>query len=42
MAAWYGLKVTNILYQSIIKNMPPHDIYIECFFGGGAILKRKP
>ncbi|MCY4289902.1 MAG: hypothetical protein OXC63_15115 [Aestuariivita sp.] len=22
--------------------MPPHDGYIECFLGGGAILKRKP
>ncbi|MCY4153339.1 MAG: hypothetical protein OXE94_14045 [Aestuariivita sp.] len=22
--------------------MPPHDVFIECFLGGGAILKRKP
>jgi len=29
------------VYQNIINNMPPHDVYIEPFVGGGAILKRK-
>ncbi|WP_262695191.1 DNA adenine methylase [Kordiimonas aquimaris] len=29
------------VYQTIINNQPPHDTYIECFVGGGAILKRK-
>ncbi|MCY4151615.1 MAG: hypothetical protein OXE94_05195 [Aestuariivita sp.] len=42
MAAWFGSKATNGLFQAIIASMPPHDVYIECFLGGGAILKRKP
>ncbi len=24
------------------SSRPPHDVYIEAFLGGGAILKRKP
>lgn len=29
------------VYQSIINQMPPHDVYIEAFLGGGAILRNK-
>ena len=41
MAAWYGSKGTSGLCQAIIAAQPPHDVYIEPFLGGGAILKRK-
>jgi len=42
MSAWFGSKAATGLCQAIIASMPPHDVYIECFLGGGAILKRKP
>ena len=42
MAAWYGSKGATGLSQSIVSAMPPHDVYIEPFLGGGAIMKRKP
>ncbi len=42
MAAWYGSKATTGLSQAIVAAMPPHDVYIEAFLGGGAIMKRKP
>ncbi len=42
MAAWYGSKATTGLCQAIVAAMPPHDVYIEAFLGGGAIMKRKP
>ncbi|WP_299593230.1 DNA adenine methylase [uncultured Tateyamaria sp.] len=29
------------VYQSIINQMPPHDVYIEAFLGGGAIMRNK-
>jgi DNA adenine methylase len=29
------------VYQTIINLMPPHDVYIEPFLGGGAILRQK-
>ncbi|WP_241754008.1 hypothetical protein [Xanthomonas translucens] len=29
------------VYQTIINNIPPHDIYIESHLGGGNILERK-
>jgi DNA adenine methylase len=29
------------VYQTIINCMPPHDLYIEAFLGGGAILRHK-
>jgi DNA adenine methylase len=29
------------VYQAIINQMPPHDVYIEPFLGFGTILKRK-
>ena len=42
MAAWYGSKATTGLCQAIVSAMPPHDVYLEPFLGGGAIMKRKP
>ena len=42
MTAWFGSKATSGLSQAIIAAMPPHDVYIEPFLGGGAIMKRKP
>ncbi len=41
MVAWFGSKATSGLYQAIIALQPPHDVYIEPFLGGGAIMKRK-
>lgn len=29
------------IYQRIINNMPPHDIYVEAFLGSGAVLRNK-
>ncbi len=29
------------VWQSLINQMPPHDVYIEPFLGSGAILRRK-
>lgn len=29
------------MYQRIINLIPPHRVYIECFAGGGAILRNK-
>jgi len=29
------------VYQTLINLMPPHDVYIEPFLGGGAIMRRK-
>jgi site-specific DNA-adenine methylase len=29
------------VYQTIINLMPPHDVYIEPFLGGGAIMRQK-
>jgi DNA adenine methylase len=28
-------------YQKIINQMPPHEVYIEPFFGGGAVMRHK-
>ncbi len=41
MAAWFGSKATSGLCQAIIASRPAHDVYIEPFLGGGAIMKRK-
>lgn len=41
MNSWFGSKATSGLSQAIIAAMPPHDVYIEPFLGGGAIMKRK-
>lgn len=37
---WHGGK--GYLADWIIGNMPPHTLYREPFFGGGAVLFRKP
>jgi site-specific DNA-adenine methylase len=29
------------VYQAIINQMPPHDVYIEPFLGAGAVMRRK-
>ena len=42
MPSWFGSKSTSGLSQAIIAAMPDHDVYIEPFLGGGAIMKRKP
>ena len=39
---YFGSKAAPGLCQAIISLMPPHDLYIEAFLGGGAIMKRKP
>ncbi len=41
MPAWYGSKATSGLCQAIVALQPPHDVYIEPFLGGGAIMRRK-
>ena len=36
-----GGKAGAGVYQTIINLMPPHDLYIEAFVGGGAVLLKK-
>lgn len=36
-----GGKNGSGVYQKIINQMPPHDVYIEPFVGGGAVLRLK-
>lgn len=36
-----GGKAGAGVYQQIINQMPPHDIYVEGFLGGGSIMKIK-
>jgi hypothetical protein len=36
-----GGKSGSGVYQAIINLMPPHDVYIEAFLGGGAIMRIK-
>lgn len=36
-----GGKNGSGVYQKIISMMPPHKVYIECFLGAGAILRKK-
>lgn len=36
-----GGKAGDGVYQRLISLMPPHDVYIEPFLGGGALLQRK-
>ncbi len=39
---YFGSKAVPGLCQAIISLMPPHDVYLEPFLGGGAIMQRKP
>jgi DNA adenine methylase len=39
--AYFGGKSGDGVYQTLINLMPPHDVYIEPFLGGGAILRIK-
>ncbi len=36
-----GGKAGSGVYQKIINQIPPHNVYIEPFLGGGAILRFK-
>lgn len=36
-----GGKAGSGVYQQIISQMPPHDVYVEPFLGGGAVMLRK-
>lgn len=36
-----GGKAGSGVYQRIINQMPPHDVYIEPFLGGGAVMRLK-
>lgn len=37
-----GSKEASGVFQAIIAQMPPHDVYIETHIGGGAIMRFKP
>ena len=39
--AYPGGKSSSGVYQKIINQMPPHDVYIEPFLGGGSVMKYK-
>ena len=39
--AYPGGKAGAGVYQRIINQIPPHDVYIEPFLGDGAVLRRK-
>lgn len=39
--AYLGGKSQSGVYQRIINLIPPHDVYIEPFLGGGAIMRMK-
>jgi len=41
MATYPGGKNGSGVYQKIINQMPPHDVYIEAFVGGGAVMRLK-
>lgn len=39
--SYLGAKSGSGVYQAIISQMPPHDVYIETHLGSGAIMRRK-
>lgn len=41
MSSFPGGKSGAGVYQSIINQMPPHDVYIEPFLGSGGIMRHK-
>jgi site-specific DNA-adenine methylase len=40
--SYLGSKAASGVYQAIIANMSPHDVYIEAFLGSGVVMRRKP
>ncbi|HCN3270845.1 TPA: DNA adenine methylase, partial [Klebsiella michiganensis] len=38
--SYLGSKAASGVYQKIIAEMPPHDVYIETHLGGGAVMLR--
>lgn len=42
MTNWLGSKGGAGVYQTIIANMPPHDVYIETHLGSGLVMREKP
>lgn len=36
-----GGKNGSGVYQKLINQMPPHHMYVECFLGGGAVMRAK-
>lgn len=40
--SYLGAKNGAGVYQAIISQFPPHDVFIDAFLGSGVILKRKP
>ncbi len=42
MASRFGSRATSGPSQATIAAMPPHDVYIGPFPGGGAIMRRRP
>ncbi len=38
---WPGGKAVSGVYQAIINQIPPHDVYIEPFVGGAGVLRHK-
>ncbi len=41
MTYYYGGKGGYGVYQKIINQIPPHEVFVEPFLGGGGIIKRK-
>jgi DNA adenine methylase len=41
LETYFGGKGASGTYQTIINHIPPHDIYIEPFLGGGSVMKHK-
>ncbi len=39
--SYFGGKNGAGVYQTIINHLPPHQVYIEAFLGGGAIMRLK-
>lgn len=40
--SYLGAKNGAGVYQAIISQFPPHDVFVDAFLGSGAILRRKP
>lgn len=39
--SYFGGKGQDGVYQTVINQIPVHELYVEAFFGGGSIMKRK-